>query len=66
VALTHKRCRPRWASRLFHFPHKLEMGIEPNNKSSVLFGSLFESSRFCSVRFGVSFYKVRVRFGSQV
>jgi hypothetical protein len=38
------------------------MGIEPNNKSSVLFGSLFESSRFCSVRFGVSF--IKFEFGS--
>jgi hypothetical protein len=36
------------------------MGIEPNNRSSVLFGSLFESSRFCSVRFDISRYEVRV------
>jgi hypothetical protein len=71
VSIVLKDCRVNVDSSVgllakYHSHCVIEMGIEPNNKSSVLFGSLFESCRFCSVRFGASFYKVRVWFGSQV
>lgn len=40
----------------------LERGIKLNNKSSVLFGSLFESSWFSSVRF--AYHVKKFEFGS--